>query len=55
MVRFVNEERYLKSVMILLGNSSKAVQVEAFHVFKIFAANPHKAPAVGWPGSVWSG
>ncbi|EER01947.1 Calcium-binding protein, putative [Perkinsus marinus ATCC 50983] len=46
MVRFVNEERYLKSVMILLGNSSKAVQVEAFHVFKIFAANPHKAPAV---------
>ncbi|KAF4697440.1 Calcium-binding protein 39 [Perkinsus olseni] len=46
MVRFVNEERYLKSVMILLGDSSKAVQVEAFHVFKIFAANPHKAPAV---------
>ncbi|KAF4756855.1 Calcium-binding protein 39 [Perkinsus olseni] len=46
MVRFVNEERFLKSVMILLGDSSKAVQVEAFHVFKIFAANPHKAPAV---------
>jgi calcium binding protein 39 len=42
MVQFVAKEEYLKAILILLGNSSKVVQFEAFHIFKIFAANPNK-------------
>lgn len=42
MIQFVAKEEYLKAILILLGNSSKVVQFEAFHIFKIFAANPNK-------------
>ena len=42
MLKFVNREDFLKAILILMSNDSKAVKYEAFHVFKIFAANPHK-------------
>ena len=29
-------------VMVLLRDRSSSIQFEAFHVFKIFVANPHK-------------
>jgi calcium binding protein 39 len=32
--------------MVLLKDPSRSIQFEAFHVFKIFVANPHKTPAV---------
>ena len=32
--------------MQFLRSSSKTIQFEAFHVFKIFAANPQKKPRV---------
>jgi calcium binding protein 39 len=46
MLQFVINEEYLKSVLVLLGNDSKVVRYEAFHVFKIFAANPNKPPKI---------
>lgn len=46
MLLYVNDERNLQINMILLKDNSKVIQLEAFHVFKIFAANPHKANKV---------
>jgi calcium binding protein 39 len=42
MLAYVNNERHLQIHMNLLKDSSKVIQVEAFHVFKIFVANPQK-------------
>jgi calcium binding protein 39 len=42
MLQFVNNEEYLKAILMLMSNDSKVVKYEAFHVFKIFAANPNK-------------
>ena len=33
-------------MMNLLKSSAKSIQWEAFHVFKVFVANPNKSPAV---------
>lgn len=46
MIQFVNQEEFLKPVLILMDNSSKVVRFEAFHIFKIFAANPNKTPKI---------
>merc|ERR1719199_1415567 len=46
MKSYVCEERYLQVLMNLLRDSSKAVQLDAFHVFKVFAASPDKRPRV---------
>eukprot|EP00245_Coleochaete_scutata_P018210 TRINITY_DN9346_c0_g1_i2.p1 TRINITY_DN9346_c0_g1~~TRINITY_DN9346_c0_g1_i2.p1 ORF type:complete len:344 (-),score=76.82 TRINITY_DN9346_c0_g1_i2:525-1556(-) len=42
MLRYVNEARNLRTMMILLKESSKQIQIEAFHVFKVFVANGNK-------------
>ena len=42
MTRFIGNADNLKVVMTLLRDSSSSIQYEAFHVFKIFVANPHK-------------
>ncbi|CAA0836523.1 Putative MO25-like protein [Striga hermonthica] len=46
MTRYVNSRDNLRILMNLLRESSKSIQVEAFHVFKLFAANQNKAPEV---------
>ena len=46
MVQFVGNDDFLVKTLVLLGNSSKVVQYETFHLFKIFAANPRKPPRV---------
>jgi len=46
MLKYVQQEEFLKMHMNLLKNTSKTIQFEAFHIFKIFAANPHKPPRV---------
>ena len=46
MIQFVNKEEFLKPILILMNNKSKVVQFEAFHIFKIFAANPNKTPNI---------
>lgn len=46
MIQFVSNEQFLVKTLILLGNPSKVVQYETFHLFKIFAANPRKPQKV---------
>ncbi|XP_004486227.1 putative MO25-like protein At5g47540 [Cicer arietinum] len=42
MTRYVSSRENLRILMNLLRESSKSIQIEAFHVFKLFAANQHK-------------
>ncbi|GAV63344.1 Mo25 domain-containing protein [Cephalotus follicularis] len=42
MKRYILEVQYLKVMMTLLKDSSKNIQVSAFHIFKVFVANPNK-------------
>lgn len=42
MVRYVGEPKHLMLMMNLLKDSSRSIQFEAFHVFKVFVANPSK-------------
>jgi len=46
MVAYVGSEQFLQIHMNLLRDPSKAIVLEAFHVFKIFVANPHKPQRV---------
>lgn len=42
MKRYIAEVRHLKVMMTLLKDSSKNIQTSAFHIFKVFVANPNK-------------
>ncbi|KAK8623837.1 hypothetical protein V6N13_065200 [Hibiscus sabdariffa] len=42
MKRYILEVRFLKIMMTLLKDSSKNIQISAFHIFKVFVANPNK-------------
>lgn len=42
MTRYISEPSNLKLMMNLLRDKSKNIQFEAFHVFKVFVANPNK-------------
>ncbi|KAG1342182.1 hypothetical protein COCNU_05G004110 [Cocos nucifera] len=42
MMRYVSSKDNLMILMNLLRESSKNIQIEAFHVFKLFAANQYK-------------
>ncbi|KAH7666931.1 Mo25-like protein [Dioscorea alata] len=46
MKRYILEVRYLNLMMELLQDSSKNIQRSAFHVFKVFVANPNKPQEV---------
>jgi len=46
MVKYVNDLENLKAVMTFLKDPSKSIQFEAFHVFKVFVANPNKQQGV---------
>jgi len=46
MTRFITDPQNLKLMMIRLRDDSKSIQLEAFHVFKIFVANPYKADPI---------
>ncbi|KAJ1994877.1 conidiophore development protein hyma [Dimargaris cristalligena] len=46
MTRYITYDANLKLVMVLLRDKSKNIQYEAFHVFKIFVANPNKSKPV---------
>jgi len=46
MTEYIASSDNLKLIMNLLLDNRKNIQYEAFHVFKIFVANPNKAPAV---------
>jgi calcium binding protein 39 len=42
MMKFISDKANLKVIMGLLRHKQAAVQFEAFHVFKVFVANPDK-------------
>lgn len=42
MVKYVGEVMHLMTMMVLLKDQSRQIQFEAFHVFKVFVANPNK-------------
>lgn len=42
MTRYISNADNLKLMMNLLRDKSRNIQFEAFHVFKVFVANPHK-------------
>ncbi|XP_039000274.1 calcium-binding protein 39-like [Hibiscus syriacus] len=42
MKRYILEVQNLKTMMTLLRDSSKNIQISAFHIFKVFVANPNK-------------
>jgi len=46
MMKYINSPDNLKIMMNLLRGNTKAIQFEAFHVFKIFVANPKKSPPI---------
>jgi len=46
MIRYINDSENLKVLMVLLRHKSKNIQFEAFHIFKVFVANPEKPKPV---------
>ncbi|EIE24810.1 Degreening-related dee76 protein [Coccomyxa subellipsoidea C-169] len=46
MMRYVSDVNNLKLMMILLKDNSRSIQFEAFHVFKVFVANPNKTKEI---------
>jgi len=42
MTRYISQRSNLKLMMTLLADSNRSIQFEAFHVFKVFVANPNK-------------
>lgn len=46
MVRYIADKKNLKLVMLLLRDPSPHITLDAFHVFKIFVANPNKPPEI---------
>jgi calcium binding protein 39 len=46
MIKYVNSRSNLILVMHLLRDTSPHITLDAFHVFKVFVANPNKIPEV---------
>mmetsp|Transcript_14956 Transcript_14956/g.20900 ORF Transcript_14956/g.20900 Transcript_14956/m.20900 type:complete len:338 (+) Transcript_14956:146-1159(+) len=46
MTKYIGDEENLKLMMRMLRDKSKSIQFEAFHVFKVFVANPNKADPI---------
>ncbi|XP_078436959.1 mo25 family protein [Wolffia australiana] len=46
MVRYVSSKDHMRIMMNLLRESSKNIQMEAFHVFKLFVNNQNKPPEI---------
>lgn len=46
MTKYISHSSNLKLMMNLLRDKSKSIQFEAFHVFKVFVANPNKPETI---------
>lgn len=46
LMRYIGERKNLIMMMTLLRDKQNAVKYEAFHIFKLFVANPHKQEAI---------
>lgn len=43
MMRFISDRGNLRTIMMMLRHKQPNIQFEAFHVFKVFVANPVSA------------
>merc|ERR1712183_450822 len=41
MMKYIDDRENLKLMMAMLKDKTKAIQFEAFHIFKVFVANPN--------------
>jgi len=46
MTKYIGITENLKLIMTMLRDNSRNIQYEAFHVFKVFVANPNKSKAI---------
>lgn len=46
MIRYIASKSNLMMIMLLLRDTSPHISLDAFHVFKIFVANPNKPPEI---------
>eukprot|EP01104_Vermistella_antarctica_P006222 TRINITY_DN16943_c0_g1_i1.p1 TRINITY_DN16943_c0_g1~~TRINITY_DN16943_c0_g1_i1.p1 ORF type:complete len:337 (+),score=91.58 TRINITY_DN16943_c0_g1_i1:266-1276(+) len=46
MTKYISDPENLKLMMNLLRDKRRSIQFEAFHVFKVFVANPNKTPPI---------
>lgn len=46
MVQYVGNKKYLKLIMGCLRHPNYSFRIEAFHVFKVFVANPNKSKSI---------
>eukprot|EP00010_Vexillifera_abyssalis_P007680 CAMPEP_0201544908 /NCGR_PEP_ID=MMETSP0173_2-20130828/1518_1 /ASSEMBLY_ACC=CAM_ASM_000268 /TAXON_ID=218659 /ORGANISM="Vexillifera sp., Strain DIVA3 564/2" /LENGTH=334 /DNA_ID=CAMNT_0047953189 /DNA_START=27 /DNA_END=1031 /DNA_ORIENTATION=- len=46
MTKYISDVNNLKLMMTMLRDKSKSIQFEAFHVFKVFVANPKKTEPI---------
>ena len=46
MTKYISKPENLKLMMNLLRDKSRNIQFEAFHVFKVFVANPNKTQPI---------
>lgn len=46
MMRYISDRQNLRTIMMLLSDPQPNIQFEAFHVFKVFVANPQKSDEV---------
>ena len=46
MMRYIGDKNNLKTIMMMLRHKQANIQFEAFHVFKVFVANPEKPPEI---------
>lgn len=46
MMKYISDAQNLKLIMTLLRSKKSRIQIEAFHVFKVFVANPRKPDTV---------
>jgi calcium binding protein 39 len=46
MMQIVQDTEMLKAVLMLLSHKSRVIELEAFHVLKVFIANPRKISSI---------
>ena len=46
MLKYIDDRHNLRTIMVMLSDPRPNIQFEAFHVFKVFVANPKKSAGV---------
>ncbi|OQS03824.1 hypothetical protein THRCLA_03881 [Thraustotheca clavata] len=46
MMKYISKKEHLKTILLVLRHRSDALRMDAFHILKIFIANPNKTPEI---------